>query len=69
MDLEDLALTSNTSLEAINEKSKESSLLWHRRLGHASMYTTKLISKDLVIRLLKLNINFDHVCGTCQQEK
>ena len=55
---------------AIDEKSKESSLLWHRRLGHASMHTlAKLISKDLVNGMTKLNINFDHVCETYQQEK
>ena len=29
----------------------------------------KLISKDLVNGMPKLNINFDHVCGTCQQGK
>ena len=70
VDLEDLVLTSSTSLIAINEKNKESSLLWHRRLGHASMHTiTKLISKDLVIGLPKLNINLDHVCGACQLGK
>ena len=29
----------------------------------------KLISKDLVLGMPKLNINLDHVCGTCQLEK
>ena len=67
VDLDDLALSSSTSLVAIDEKNKESSILWHRRLGHASMHTlAKLISKDLVNGMPKLNINFDHVCGTCQ---
>ena len=70
VDLDDLALSSSTSLVAIDKRSKESSLLWHRRLGHPSMHTmTKLISKDLVNGMPKLNINFDHVCRTCQQEK
>ena len=70
VDLDDLALTSSTSLIAINKKNKESSLLWHRRLSHASLHIiTKLISKDLVIGLPKLNINFDHVCGACQLGK
>ena len=70
VDLDDLALSSSTSLVAIDEKNKESSILWHRRLGHASMHTlAKLISKDLVNGMPKLNINFDHVCGICQQEK
>ena len=67
VDLDDLALSSRISLIAIDEKSKESSLLWHQRLGHASMHTlAKLISKDLVIGMPKLNINFDHVCETYQ---
>ena len=67
VDLDDLALSSSTSLVVIDEKNKESSILWHRRLGHASMHTlAKLISKDLVNSMPKLNINFDHVCGTCQ---
>ena len=70
VDLDDLALSSSTSLVAMDEKSKESSLLWHRRLGHASMHTiAKLISKDLVKWLPKFNINFDHVCGACQLGK
>ena len=39
-------------------------------LGHASMHTiAKLISKDLVLGMPKLNINLDHVCRTCQLEK
>ena len=63
VDLEDLALSSSTSLVAMDEKSKESSLLWHRRLGHASMHTiAKLMSKDLVKGLPKFNVYFDHVC-------
>ena len=47
VDLDDLVLSSNISLVTIDEKSKESSLLWHRRLSHASMHIlAKLISKD-----------------------
>ena len=70
IDLDDLALTSGTSLVAMDEKSKESSLLWHRRLGHASMHTiAKLMSKELVKGLPKFNINFDHVCEACQLGK
>ena len=66
VDLDDLALSSSTSLVAIDEKNKESSILLHRRLGHASMHTlAKLISTNLVNGMPKLNINFDHVCGTC----
>ena len=70
VDLDDLALSNSTNLIAIDEKSKESSLLWHRRLGHASIHTiAKLISKDLVKGMPKLNINLDHVCGICQLGK
>ena len=70
IDLDDLALTSGTSLVAIYEKSKKSSLLWQRRLGHASMHTiAKLMSKDLIKGLPKFNINFDHVCEACQLRK
>ena len=62
MDLDDLALSSSTSIVAMNEKNKESSLLLHRRLGHASMHTmAKLISKDLVLGMPKLNINLNNV--------
>ena len=46
VDLDDLALSSNASLVAMDEKSKDLSLIWHRRLGHANMHTiTKLMSK------------------------
>ena len=70
VDLDDLALSSSTSLVVIDEKSKKSCLLWHRRLGHASMHTiAKLISKDLVLGMSKLNINLNHICGTCQLGK
>ena len=55
VDLNDLAMSSNTSLVAMNDKSKESSLLWHRRLGHASMDTiAKLIVKKLSQRFAKV---------------
>ena len=70
IDLNDLAMSSSTSLMALNAKTKESSLLWHRRLGHASMHTlAKLISKDLVRGLPKFKVDFDHVCDACQYGK
>ena len=50
--------------------NKEISILWHRRLGHASMHTiSKLISRDLVIGMPNIDTRIDHVCGTCQQGK
>ena len=54
VDLDDQDMTNSTSLIEMDDKSKESSLLWHRRLGHASMNTiTKLILKDLVTDFTK----------------
>ena len=70
LDLDDLDLSSSTSLVAMDEKSKESKLLWYRRLGHASKHIiVKLMSKDLVKRLPKFNIDFDHVCEVFQLGK
>ena len=66
VDLDDLAMTNSTSLVAMDDKSKESSLLWHRRLGYASIHTiAKLISKDLVKGLPKFKIDLDYVCEAC----
>ena len=70
VDLDNIALTSSTSIVAMNKKNKESSLLWHRKLNHDSMHTiAKLIYKNLIIGLSKFNINFDHICGVCQLGK
>ena len=41
------------------------SWLWHRKLGHTSMKTlSKLVKKDLIIRLPKLSFDMDKVCET-----
>jgi len=70
VDLNDPAMTSSSSLVAMNAKTIESCLLWHRRLGHASMHTiTKLISKNLVRGMPKFKVDFDHVCDACQMDK
>ena len=70
VDLNDLAMRSTTSLMATNAKIKETSTLWHRRLGHASLHTiSKLISKDLVKGLPKLKIEFNSICDACQLGK
>ena len=67
VDLNDLAMCSGTSLVAMDARIKESSWLWHRRLGHASMHTlSKLVSKDLVKGLPKLKFEYDHICDACQ---
>ena len=70
VDLNDLAMKSSTSLMAMNAKVRETSDLWHRRLGHASLHTiSKLITKDLVKGLPNLKIEFDHICDACQLGK
>ncbi|XP_070030113.1 uncharacterized protein [Nicotiana sylvestris] len=42
-------------------------LLWHKKLGHASMHLIEKLSKyDLVIGLPKLNFSRNHICDACQ---
>ena len=44
--------------------------LWHRRLGHASMYQiSKLIKRDLIRGVLKMKFDQDLVCDACQKGK
>lgn len=46
------------------------SIMWHKRLRHASFSTiNKLISKELVLGLPKGKVSEDQVCGTCAQGK
>jgi len=48
----------------------EQSWLWHRRITHIHMHHfNKLIAKDLVIGLLKLKFEKDHICEACQKGK
>ena len=62
VDLDDLPIKDGQCLVATSSKSIETSWLWHRRLGHASMYLiSKLIRKDLVRDLPKLNFEKDKV--------
>ena len=62
-DLNDQDVKCFTSFE--NEK-----WLWHRRLGHASMYQiSKLIKKDLVRGIPKIKFDKDIVCDACQKGK
>ena len=45
-------------------------MLWHKRLGHASLsLLNKLISKDLVVRLSSIKYNDDKVCDACARDK
>ena len=62
-DLNDQNVKCFTSIE--NEK-----WLSHRRLGHASMYQiSKLIKKDLVRGIPKIEFDKDIVCDACQKGK
>ena len=55
-----------TCLSAISEDV----LLWHKRLGHASLsLLNKLVSKDLVIGLPSIKFNDDKVCDACARGK
>ena len=70
VDLDDLPMKDGQCLVATSSKCIETSWLWHRRLGHASMYLiSKLIRKDLVRDLPKLNFEKDKVCTACQHGK
>jgi len=45
-------------------------MLWHKRLGHASLSVlNKLISKDLVVGLPSVMYNDDKVCDACARGK
>ena len=48
----------------------EYSWICYKRLAHASMdLIGKLLRKDLVVDLLKLNYIKDRICDTCQKGK
>ena len=70
IDLNDLFKINMQYLVALNAKINETSWLWHRRLTHISMHSlSKLIKKELVIGLPKLNFEKDRICNTCQLGK
>ena len=55
-----------TCLSALNDDV----LLWHKRLGHASLsLLNKLVSKDLVVGLPSVKFNHDKVCDACFRGK
>ena len=55
--------TNKTCLTAINDNG----WLWYRRLGHGHMnLISKLVKKDLIIRLPKISFENDRLCGACQ---
>ena len=55
-----------SSNEVCLYSSNEDSWLWHRKLGNASMDTiSKLIRKDLVKSLPKIDFSKDKICQAC----
>ena len=64
--IDDIEPTNGTCLSAMNANG----WLWHTRLGHAHMnLISKLVKKDLVIRLPRISFEKERLCGACQQEK
>ena len=60
----------NHCLVAIQTNINETSWLWHRRLGHASInLITKLVKHHLVKGIPNLRFEDDKVCDVCQLEK
>ena len=68
----DLNSMSNLSqcLMANEDRNEEISWLWHRRLGHVSMdLMSKLIKRNLVKGLPKINYKRNRLCDACQLGK
>ena len=66
VNLDDHSIKHGQCPMVINVKINETSWLWHRRLGHASMNSiSKLIKKDLVKDLPKFDFQKDKICDAC----
>ena len=66
LDIDDVSLSGTKFLMAKNEDS----WLWHERLSHAHFdLLNKILSKDLVIGLPKMNFEKDKLCDACQKGK
>src|SRR5262249_44938031 len=66
INLDDFKTSNETCLYYQNDDS----WMWHRRLGHASMdIISKLVKKNLVKGLAKLNFQKYKMHQACQQEK
>jgi len=64
-----LDISKATSVGYLLTKHEES-CLWHRRFAYIHMnHLNKLILNDLVIGLLKLKFEKEHVCEACQKGK
>ena len=70
VDLDNLSIQNMQYLVAMNAKINETSWLWHRRLAHISMHTlSKIIKKDLIFDLSKINFDKDKIYDACQLGK
>ena len=50
--------------------SIEEIILWHKRLGYVNIKKlTNLSKNDLVTKLPRLNLKFDHLCDACHKRK
>ena len=70
VDLNDLSKINMQYLVSLNAKINETSWLWYHRLVHISMHLlSKLIKKELVTSLPKLNFEKDRICDAYQLGK
>ena len=66
LDLNEVSLTDAKCLVSMSEDS----WLWHRRLELVNFYLlNKIVSKDLVVGLSKIEFSKDHLCDACQMGK
>ena len=66
LDLNDFFKINMQCLVALNTKINETSWLWHRRLAYISMHLlSKLIKKELVTDLSKLNFKKNRIYDAC----
>ena len=70
VDLDNLSIQNMQCLVAMNAKINETSWLWHHRLAHISMHTlSKIIKKDLIFGLSKINFDKNKICNAYQLGK
>ena len=66
LDLREISLNITQCLVTLSEDS----WLYHRRLAHFNFdLLNKIVTKDLVISLPKMNFSKDHLCDACQNGK
>ena len=63
----DLSISINLKCQVVSD---ETCWLWHRRLGHVSIYLiSNLVRKNLVRGLPQIKFEKDHLCDACQHGK